>query len=771
MTRKQKREYLAMQAKVERLEAELALARSSVHTPPTSTTANNVTEDAISPSASLAAGVDPDADSSGTSPLKDISVSGRASSSIASLSKGVESDTAPTDTVSPGSPSVTEEAIPPTASSLLQVIPATVRTEAEGAEPDTARADAVSPSGSNVTEGAIHPTASLLHSSNPTTVKAVAEPQGCFDHARSTAEEIVALQMISTLGTSPDEGLASSPGHQVTEVRTEDVTDNPSDETSVATVTLDTTSKEDNTVSPRRSPEDEPGPVMAHAISPNNPRDSHSEMSSQTLSQLHAALESHLKMLNLSPLGEQPPGHTPPATPAREALARSDLTGSVVDPSMPKMISSGASPSGAQDRAQDPITPFFKNPNFFGSAIKVIGKEKSAIGVSSKKSTSSKSKGMKRSGLISWGRVRVPQMVSFASGTAFARKTKDDSRLSPDDSFAFRSEDDTGARPTLTDDILSPDDPVTSTHEDDTVARPTLTGDAPTILIGETTSVAPTSPNDETPSDVTVSHANKVPPEVQTSHEGKIKVEPDLVVKRLLTKPKGPVSLPDPSPPPAPGSIEGISSITLTSSSNATSSIATPPFLGPPSPQDDPAQKVGELPAAALKKPPAKPSSRSTTRVEPKPAPTLPGPKPPPSAPKGTKNTGNVESTSKPQPLAPEATGSTGDTAAIPGPNKMWGVLPLASPDASASGSTLTATQKEVESLVGGTSDITQGPTVVPPVRPTSIDSSFFWVASLPSCWDLELPVSQSLVMGGSVMSHARVLRFRLALASQLTGP
>jgi hypothetical protein len=25
-------------------------------------------------------------------------------------------------------------------------------------------------------------------------------------------------------------------------------------------------------------------------------------------------------------------------------------------------------------------------------------------------------------------------------------------------------------------------------------------------------------------------------------------------------------------------------------------------------------------------------------------------------------------------------------------------------------------------------------------------------------CWDLELPVSQSLVMGGPVMSHARVL-------------
>jgi hypothetical protein len=37
-------------------------------------------------------------------------------------------------------------------------------------------------------------------------------------------------------------------------------------------------------------------------------------------------------------------------------------------------------------------------------------------------------------------------------------------------------------------------------------------------------------------------------------------------------------------------------------------------------------------------------------------------------------------------------------------------------------------------------------------------------------CWDLELPVSQSLVMGGSVMSHTRVISL-VALASQLTGP
>ena len=467
----------------------------------------------MSPSASLATGVDPDADSSGTGPLKDINVSGRASSSKASLSKGVESDTARADTVSPGGSNVTEGEIPPTASLLLQVNPATVQTEAE--------------------------------------------PQGRVDHVRSTTEEIVTLQMISNLGAMPNEGLASSPGQQVTEARTEDVTDNRSDETLVATVTLDTTSEEDNAASPPRALEDELGSVMSPALSPSNPKDSHSAAPSQTLSQIHTAFNSHLRKLVLSSLGGQPPGHTPPTTPAGEPLVKIDLTGSKVDPPMPKTIPASATPSGVLNRTQDSNPPIFKSPNIIGSAFRVIGKVKSAMGMSSKKSTSSKSKGTRRSGFISWGRARVPQMVSFAPSTALVRKTKGDSRLSPDDSVTF-------------------------TYEDDTVARPTPTGDVPTILIGETTSDTLTSPNSETTSGVTVSHANKVPSEVQTSHEGQTRVTPDLLVKRLLTKPKAPISQPDPSPPPAPGSIEGISSITHTSSSDATSSNGTSPFWARP---------------------------------------------------------------------------------------------------------------------------------------------------------------------------------------------
>ena len=166
------------------------------------------------------------------------------------------------------------------------------------------------------------------------------------------------------------------------------------------------------------------------------------------------------------------------------------------------------------------------------------------MGVSSKRSASSRSKGMRRSTFITWSRARVPQMVSFAPGTALVHTTKSDSRLSPDDSVTF-------------------------THEDDTVTRPTSTGDVQTSPKGATMS------------------------EVQTGHDDQARLSPDLLVECLLTKPKAPMSQPDPHPPPAPGSIEGISGITHTSSSDATSSNSAPPVLGPPSPQDGPALKAG----------------------------------------------------------------------------------------------------------------------------------------------------------------------------------
>jgi hypothetical protein len=76
-----------MQAKVERIEVELARLNSALIAP-TSTNANNVTEDAISPSALLVTGVDPDTETSETGPPKDSNVMGRASSPKASLSMG-----------------------------------------------------------------------------------------------------------------------------------------------------------------------------------------------------------------------------------------------------------------------------------------------------------------------------------------------------------------------------------------------------------------------------------------------------------------------------------------------------------------------------------------------------------------------------------------------------------------------------------------------------------------------------------------------------------
>ena len=159
----------------------------------------------------------------------------------------------------------------------------------KGVESDTARAETVSPGGTDVTKGAIPSTAPLPLQDNPATVQTEAKPQSRVDHARSTAEEIVALQMISNLGATSTEGLASSPGQQETKAHTKDVADNLSDEASVATVTLDTTSEEDNVVCTQRVLEDELGSVMSPALSPSDPKDSPSVAPSQTLIQMHTA--------------------------------------------------------------------------------------------------------------------------------------------------------------------------------------------------------------------------------------------------------------------------------------------------------------------------------------------------------------------------------------------------------------------------------------------------------------------------------------------------
>jgi hypothetical protein len=115
MTRKQMRETRARRAKIKRLTAELAKRDGVLNTLP-STNANNVTEDGISPPASLAKGVNPDTDLSETGPPNDTNVTERASSPTASLSKGVESDTVLTETIPPANTNVTKRAISSTAS-------------------------------------------------------------------------------------------------------------------------------------------------------------------------------------------------------------------------------------------------------------------------------------------------------------------------------------------------------------------------------------------------------------------------------------------------------------------------------------------------------------------------------------------------------------------------------------------------------------------------------------------------------------------------------
>jgi hypothetical protein len=253
MTRKQKEKYLAMQAKIESLRAELARHRS-VHTPPTSTNANNITEDAGSPFASLATGVNPDTESSETDPFKAINVTGRASSPKTSLSKGVKTDTACAETVSP--------------------------------------IDA------SVTEGAIPPTAPLSQHVNPATVQAETGPQGQTNYVQLAAEGAVALQTTSTENTTDPAEVSptTTPALPLGEIET-GITNTPSDEVSVSTVPVDSPNKEGDDTALLEVLEDNQQLLQGmfskfDGLSPSTLDGPPSRTPSPTLEELHSAMNS-----------------------------------------------------------------------------------------------------------------------------------------------------------------------------------------------------------------------------------------------------------------------------------------------------------------------------------------------------------------------------------------------------------------------------------------------------------------------------------------------
>jgi hypothetical protein len=115
VTRKQKRESRALKAEAERLMPEITNSNGAVNTPP-GTNAINITEEGISPTVSLARGVDPDTDQSETGPPTDTNVTERATSPTVSLSQKVDPDTVQTETGPPADTNITERAISSTAS-------------------------------------------------------------------------------------------------------------------------------------------------------------------------------------------------------------------------------------------------------------------------------------------------------------------------------------------------------------------------------------------------------------------------------------------------------------------------------------------------------------------------------------------------------------------------------------------------------------------------------------------------------------------------------
>jgi hypothetical protein len=214
-------------------------------------------------------------------------------------------------------------------------------------------------------------------------------------------------------------------------------------------------------------------------------------------------------------------------------------------------------------------------------------------------------------------RPRIPKIVMFSQSIASMRTPKADSRTSPDDSVTFTpvNESNTGLNPSGAQ--ASPDDEtlsVVQANHDNMATSDVQTKDGDGIPPG-----GQISHDDTIPSYVQTNRDDATPPGVQTSHEDKSRAtSPKIVVQRLLSKPKAPEPPSGSDPTHTAESIEGISSISHTSSRDGASSNSTPTGLGPPSHQNDMAQgsnelHVPELFAPSHTRPPTKPPSQHTT--------------------------------------------------------------------------------------------------------------------------------------------------------------
>ena len=220
----------------------------------------------------------------------------------------------------------------------------------------------------------------------------------------------------------------------------------------------------------------------------------------------------------------------------------------------------------------------------------------------------------------------------FAPIIASVHKTNTDSRSSPDDTVTFTPVSDLDAR-------LSP--PGAQTSSDDGTPSDAQTSHADTAPSdAQTKHEGMTPPDAQTSHEDMTKHDGATPPDAQTSHDDTTRAQSPEVVKKLsLSKPSAPKSPPEPDPTTAAESIEGIGSISHTSSGDGTSSNGTPPDLGPPIRQNDSAQGSGEPFEASQKQPPTKPPSSNAPPVTREPP---PDPAPLPSSPKGIEHTDNV---------------------------------------------------------------------------------------------------------------------------------
>ena len=190
-----------------------------------------------------------------------------------------------------------------------------------------------------------------------------------------------------------------------------------------------------------------PSSTVSHQATLDGPP---SRTPSPTLEELHSAMNSQLKQMDMSPMDGPPPDSS--LTPVSTGKSFDHCVIDRDSEGIPQSLTTAPFTTAATG-----VESNTKSPKILHHAARTISKVHNLLGLSSKKSSSSRSKGAKTSAFSRYLH-RIPKVLTFSQGIALMCAPKADSRASPDDSVTFTpvNESDTGLNPSGN--HTSPDD-------------------------------------------------------------------------------------------------------------------------------------------------------------------------------------------------------------------------------------------------------------------------------------------------------------------------